>query len=86
MVRAGKQEPSGFWKRMRKNNYFIVRYDRTLELRRGFTLPDSMNGFRGSPEKWYARFRSTESGRYSVGITVEQDPGEEFQWDPSRRL
>jgi hypothetical protein len=85
-VRTAGSQPSRFLKRLRHANYLLIRYDRTLERKEGFSLADSAGGFGGRPEKWYARFRSSQSGRYSLGFTVEQDPGEELRWDPSRRL
>jgi hypothetical protein len=85
-VRTGAVQPSRYFRRLRHSNYFLVRYDRMLEQKEGFSLADSAGGFGGRPEKWYARFRSSQSGRYSFGFTVEQDPGEKLRWDPSRKL
>ena len=45
----------------------------------GYTSePDSLQRFRGSPDKLYLRFRSSTPGDYSVGFTVEKDPGEKY--------
>jgi len=69
-----------------KNNYFITRYERTLEKRKGY-LPetDSASRYAGSPDKFYARFRVSRPGDFSLGFTLEKDAGETFSFDPSHR-
>ena len=79
---------AAFWHRVRKegDNYFLLRYERTLQSRVGYTSePDSLQRFRGSPDKLYLRFRSSTPGDYSVGFTMEKDPGEKLSWNPKDR-
>ncbi len=69
-----------------KNNYFVTRYERTLEDRKGY-LPetDSASRYAGSPDKWYARFRVNRTGDFSFGFTMEKDAGETIAFDPSNK-
>ncbi|MCU0419685.1 MAG: helix-hairpin-helix domain-containing protein [Cyclobacteriaceae bacterium] len=65
-----------------KSNDFILRYERTLESRRGFTEAASeASRYRGSPDKWYLRYRNHRPGDFSVGFTAEKDAGESMRWD-----
>jgi hypothetical protein len=76
---------ASFLNRVKKDgdNYFMIRYERTLQAPRGFTAEaDSAQKFRGSPDKVYLRFRSSTPGDYSLGFTAEKDPGENFSWSP----
>lgn len=66
------------------NSYFIMRYDRTLETKAGFTNAVSEPyQFKGSEDKLYMRFHSVRPGEYSFGFTVEKDAGEQIVWNPS---
>lgn len=79
---------ASFWKRILTdgNNYFILRYEKTLETRRGFTDQESDNlRFNGSDHKIYTRFRSSRSGDYSFGFTLEKDAGEQIIWSPTKK-
>lgn len=67
------------------NNYLVIRYDRTLENRKGFMVPDSANGYAGQPDKYYLRYRVSRTNDFSIGITAEQDPGEPLSWKPDRQ-
>lgn len=69
-----------------KNNYLIFRYERTLEDKKGY-LPetDSASHYAGSPNKLYSRFRINHTGDFSIGFTVEKDPGENFSWNPQQK-
>ena len=74
------------WKRMLEegNTYFIMRYERTLETKQGFTdMASESQRFRGDENKLYMRFRSNRPGDYSIGFTVEKDAGEQITWNPS---
>ncbi len=79
------------WQRMigEDNNALILRHERTLQQRRGYTLPDtssrSSTRYLGSPDKLYMRFRSSHIQDYSFGITAEKDAGEAFTWSPDTR-
>lgn len=70
------------WKKIREedNQHLIFRYSRLLARQRGFTLPPEQNGFLGSPDKWYVRYRNSHTNDYSMGFTLEKDAGERFGW------
>ena len=79
------------WQRMigEDNNALILRYERTLQQRRGY-MPIDTNGragtrYLGSPDKLFMRYRISHTRDFSVGFTAEKDPGEEFTWSPSTR-
>ncbi|HEY4652586.1 MAG TPA: hypothetical protein VIG72_14285 [Pontibacter sp.] len=79
------------WQRMvgEDNNALILRYERTLQQRRGYTTADtssrSQSRYLGSPDKLYLRYRQSHAQDYSLGITAEKDAGEAFTWDPDTR-
>jgi hypothetical protein len=69
-----------------KNNYLILRYDRTLEEKKGYrdeTSPASQ--YAGSPDRLYTRFRTSRPGDFSLGFTAEKDAGESLRWDPNKK-
>lgn len=51
------------------------RFQRVLEEQQGYTRPDTLGGFTGSPVKYYQRFRY-RSNHLSVNLTQDKDPGE----------
>lgn len=64
----------------------ILRYERTLETRKGFTDQASeATRYRGSPDKYYMRYRNQRPGDFSLGFTAEKDAGEPMQWDAPNR-
>lgn len=68
------------------NNYFIMRYEKTLETKKGFTdAASESQRFLGSEDKLYMRFRSSRPGDYSIGFTVEKDAGEQTTWNSSNK-
>ncbi|MCW5910741.1 MAG: helix-hairpin-helix domain-containing protein [Cyclobacteriaceae bacterium] len=69
-----------------RNNYLILRHDRTLERRRGYS-PDASEASRytGSPDRFYTRFRTSRPGDFSIGFTAEKDAGEKIEWAPGRK-
>ncbi|GAB3795615.1 helix-hairpin-helix domain-containing protein [Spirosoma humi] len=73
------------------DNYLIVRYERLIEQQKGFSdaTPDKKGNlptrYLGSPGQWYARYRYSRPRAFSIGLTVEQDPGEQMGWQPSAR-
>ncbi|MFD2514570.1 hypothetical protein ACFSRY_11895 [Pontibacter locisalis] len=79
------------WQRMigEDNNALILRYERTLQMRRGYTPVDtnsrSTSRYLGSPEKLYLRYRTSHTRDYSFGVTAEKDAGEQFAWDKNTR-
>lgn len=76
------------WKRIKKqsDNYLLVRYDRTLQQRKGFSDGASEGSkFKGNADRYYLRFRCSKPGDFSFGITAEKDPGEQFLWNTRER-
>ncbi|MCS6833587.1 MAG: helix-hairpin-helix domain-containing protein, partial [Flammeovirgaceae bacterium] len=82
------------WERIRKeeNQFVLTRLERTLEARKGFiprpqgdTDTSPRAAFAGSPEKLYTRYRSSRTNDFSIGFTMEKDPGERNGWNPARR-
>ncbi|UXP30934.1 helix-hairpin-helix domain-containing protein [Reichenbachiella agarivorans] len=67
-----------------ENSYFILRAERNLEDKHGYTRIDS-GGYVGSPYKLYGRFQSRHSKDFSVGFTFEKDPGEQVIWDSKQK-
>jgi hypothetical protein len=74
-----------FLKRIRdeSDNYFLLRYEQTLQTKKGFHTDNSHDRFKGSPGKWCIRFRSSRPADFSFGFTAEKDPGETMTWDPA---
>ena len=73
------------------DNYLIVRYEQILEQQKGFSeaVPDK-NGalptrYLGNSEQLYARYRYSRPRAFSIGLTMEKDPGERIVWQPSAR-
>ncbi len=67
-----------------KRQYFFLRYDQTLEKRRGFNeldLDDSVK-YLGGRGKTYLRFRNQQVNDFSIGVTLENDYGEPYEWNP----
>lgn len=66
------------------NNYLVMRYERTLENRKGYTSQvDSTQRYAGSPDRYYTRFRISRPNDFSLGFTAEKDPGETLAWNPA---
>lgn len=66
-----------------RNNYFITRYERVLEDKRGYSPAENPDDSRyaGSPDKLYLRYRVSKTQDFSFGFTTEKDPGEALTWD-----
>jgi len=69
-----------------KNNYLIVRYDRTIEEKKGYqeTTPPA-GKYIGSPGRLYTRFQTRRTGDFSLGFTAEKDAGEKIMWSPTKK-
>lgn len=71
------------------NNALILRYERTLQQRRGYTsvAPGSRatSRYLGPPDKVFMRYRVSHTRDFSLGITAEKDAGEALVWDPETR-
>lgn len=71
------------------NHSLFLRYQTTLEQKKGYTTPDTTNSghvssrYFGGPQRLYARYLFSKSKQYSFGFTVEKDHGEEIIWDPN---
>ncbi len=71
------------------DNYLIVRYERVAEVQKGFSeaIPDKKGNlptrYLGDAGQWYARYRYSRPRAFSIGLTVEKDPGEQLNWNPS---
>lgn len=61
------------------NAYLITRFERRLEISRGF---QSQN-FVGDRNRVYVRYNNRLANRMSYGLTIEKDPGEAFIFDGS---
>ena len=69
-----------------KNNYLIIRHERTLEDRKGnLSETDSASRYAGSPDKIYSRFKINHPGDFSFGYTVEKDAGENLKWNSRQK-
>lgn len=66
-----------------QNNYLLLRYNRTLEDKRGYlNTPGLTTNYKGSPDRYYSRFRVARANDFSLGITMEKDAGESLTWAP----
>lgn len=70
-----------------RNNYFILRFERSIESKLGHSVPVDQDDSRyiGSPNKLYWRYRVAKTGDFSIGLTAEKDAGEAFTWDSKTR-
>lgn len=81
--------PLPFWKRVatEEQAYFMLRHRRTWETRKGFTPADTSSTgklssrYLGDPNELYLRFRVQHARDFSIGFTLDKDPGEQFTWD-----
>lgn len=60
------------------NKYLLLRYERTLETKSGYRKADldKPASYSGTPDKIYARFRTSHARDFSIGFTAEKDAGE----------
>ncbi|MEM6299421.1 MAG: helix-hairpin-helix domain-containing protein, partial [Bacteroidota bacterium] len=76
-----------------KNTFFIFRQSRTLQNKRGYTISENdttasgapRSRYLGDPNQLYFRFRTSHTGDFSIGLTLEKDAGEQLVWDPNTR-
>ncbi len=71
------------------NNALLIRYEQTLERRKGFREQEATSGtsskaYAGSPGRYNFRFRSQKLGDYRFGFSFEKDAGEALDWAPKR--
>ena len=79
------------WQRIlhEDNNYALLRYERVLQARQGYTAPTLYQGrptlrYLGGPEKLALRYRASHSQDFSVGFSLEKDAGEPWAWQPGQ--
>jgi hypothetical protein len=71
-----------------KDAYLIMRLNRVLQTRKGYTPADTLsNGnlssrYIGDPNNLYLRFRMQQGKDFTFGFTLDKDPGEQFLWQP----
>lgn len=78
-----------FWTRVQSEQqaYLLFRHRRVWETRKGFAPADTSNNgtisnrYLGDPNELYVRFRIQHSRDFSMGMTLDKDPGEQFMWD-----
>lgn len=88
-IRTRNLSATPLWKRIVKeqNNYLLYRHSRTLESKKGFSGDFSAPAhYIGSPDRLYTRFRTARAADFSIGFTVEKDPGEKINWTPDKKL
>lgn len=86
---GSSNQTQGFWQRVlnEEQAYFLLRHRRTWETRKGFTSPDTSSTgkvssrYLGDPNELYLRFRIQHARDFSLGFTLDKDPGEQFTWD-----
>lgn len=73
----------GRWSRFRTLDYEIIqRVTRRLDLGPEYDSRRSSSPFLGSPERLYTRIRVRNQRGLRLGLTLDKDPGEPFQWHP----
>ena len=70
-----------------QNNYLLLRYETTLENKRGYSAKEDSSDTRyvGNGAKYYTRFRVSHINDFSIGFTAEKDAGETLEWDPAAK-
>lgn len=59
------------------SSQLFVKSQRVIEKQNGY-LPETKNGYLGSPYKIYTRYKFEYKNQISAGFSAEKDPGEEF--------
>src|SRR5690606_1066216 len=88
-----KSKNLSFGRRLMKeyDNAVIIRYDRTLEQKEGFSAPDLKSDstftsrYAGNEDKLLLRFILNPAKDVSLRLSAEKDAGEELTWDPSTK-
>ncbi|MEB2785402.1 helix-hairpin-helix domain-containing protein [Algoriphagus persicinus] len=86
---GNSSQTQSFWQRVstEEQAYFLLRNRRTWETRKGFTPADTSSTgkissrYLGDPNEFYLRFRIQHARDFSLGFTLDKDPGEQFTWD-----
>ena len=68
-----------------KDNYSLVRYERTLETRKGYQYnrKKHMVPYTGSPNKFFIRHSIKHPSGWEFGLAARKGAGEAFIWDPT---
>jgi len=78
-VRAESDPVANMIDRIHRGEHsFILRAGRVLERSKGYRLPDSVNHYPGSPEKYFFRYGFQYKRLLQWGILGEKDAGERF--------
>ncbi len=79
------------WQRIKneENNAVLVRYERVLQQRKGYSAVDTFQGrptlrYLGSADALALRYRVSHAHDFSLGFTAEKDAGEPLTWRPER--
>ena len=68
-----------------QNNYLLLRWGRTTEPQQGYSEKATpSNRYAGSADNFYARYRTSRAGDFSLGFTMKKDAGEVVSWNPSK--
>ena len=68
-----------------ERHYLIARVERNLQPQLGYSDDASTsNRYLGNPFKYYIRYRVAHQQRFSIGLTMEKDPGEQFIWHATK--
>lgn len=79
------------WQRIKseENNAVLLRYERVLQRRKGYSPVDTFQGrptlrYLGSPDALALRYRVSHAHDFSLGFTAEKDAGEPLAWRPGQ--
>ncbi|MFQ3213529.1 MAG: hypothetical protein ACJAT1_001656 [Marivirga sp.] len=67
-----------------RNSYLIIRTDRSIETKKGYKELDGTPKYIGTPYRLYSKLRIQHTNDFSIGLTMEKDAGETFNWDPAK--
>jgi len=78
------------WQRIKheENNAVLLRYERVLQQRKGYSPVDTFQGrptlrYLGSADAVALRYRVSHAHDFSLGFTAEKDAGEPLAWRPA---
>lgn len=60
---------------------WITTYGQVLQAQKGYSTPDSVRGYNGSPSRLVSRLRYSLGNRISAAVTMEKDPGERLSFE-----
>lgn len=85
---APSKPGKSFWNRVidENDNYVLLRYERQLETKLGFSTEDSLRKFKGDAGRSYLRASLRNAGDYSFGFTADNDAGESFKVNKNQFL